>query len=55
MRCTVEFGRKVEIVENEMISCICYFKPCNSIVEARKLKAQYGGKIIRQSNQTEVF
>lgn len=55
MRCTVEFGRKVEIRENEMISYICYFKPCRSIVEARKLKAQYGGKIIRSSTQTEVF
>lgn len=54
MWCTVEFGRKVEIRENEMVSYICSFKPCKSIIEARKLKAQFGGRIIRMSNQTEV-
>lgn len=55
MWCTVEFGRKVEYDINRSMKGIGTFAVCKTIGEARKLKAQFGGKIIRMSNQTEVF
>lgn len=54
MWCTVEFGRKVEYDYDKYNKAIGEFAVCKTIGEARKLKAQHGGKIIRMRTQTEV-
>lgn len=54
MWCTVEFGRMVEYDLNRSTKGIGEYAVCKTLGEARKLKAQHGGRIIRMSDQKEV-
>lgn len=51
----IDFGRNVEIEDAcGLITTTCSYRLCKTVVEARNLKAQFGGRMYRRVNGVEV-
>ena len=51
----IDFGRNVEIEDAcGLITTTTSYRLCRTVVEARKLKAEFGGRMYRRINGVEV-